>query len=207
MTLQRIVVPRLRKLLSAARFPALARAGVYVHHASDLGQDTRIGRGTSINGPCFIGSGQGAAVIIGKHCAIGHNLRIRTRNHSTAYASVQDKFQQAHGFVDLSVYKGDVVVGNAVWLGDNVIILPGVTIGDGAVIGAGAVVTRDVPPFTIAAGTPARVLRPRFEQPVIDFLLELRWWNGDEARIAANKRFFETDLTAYEGDLGALIDR
>ncbi len=146
MTLQRIVVPRLRKLLSAARFPALARAGVYVHHASDLGQDTRIGRGTSINGPCFIGSGQGVAVIIGKHCAIGHNLRIRTRNHSTAYASVQDKFQQAHGFVDLSVYKGDVVVGNAVWLGDNVIILPGVTIGDGAVIGAGAVVTKDVPP-------------------------------------------------------------
>jgi virginiamycin A acetyltransferase len=206
MKLQQAVVPRLRKLASALRFPELARRGVYVHHASEIGPNTIIGLGTSINGPCFLGSTAEAAVRIGRYCAVGHNLRIRTRNHSTRYANVQDKLQRALGFVDLGVFEGDVVVGNAVWLGDNVIILPGVTIGDGAVIGAGAVVTKDVPPFAMAVGTPAKVLRSRFEQPVIDFLLELRWWDWDEDRIAANKRFFDTDLTAFVGDLGGLIE-
>lgn len=207
MKLSQAVIPRLRKLASTLRFPELARRGVYVHHASEIGPNTTIGQGTSINGPCFLGSTDQAAVRIGRYCAVGHNLRIRTRNHSTRYANVQDKLQRAQGFVDLGVFEGDVVVGDAAWLGDNVIILPGVTIGDGAVIGAGAVVTKDIPPFTIAAGTPARVLRPRFEQLVIDFLLELRWWAWDEDRIAANRRFFDTDLTTYQGDPWALIDR
>lgn len=206
MSFDRAVVPRLRKLLATLRFPRLARDGVYVHPASTLGQDTDIGRGTSINGPCFIGSGGGARVVIGKHCAVGHNLRIRTRNHSTHFASVQDKFQRAHGFVDLSVYKGDVVIGNACWLGDNVIVLPGVEIGDGAVIGAGAVVTKDVPPFAITAGTPARVIRYRFERRIIDELIALRWWDWDDAKISTNARFFDTDLSEWRGSVAELLE-
>lgn len=73
--------------------------------------------------------------------------------------------------------KGDVVIGNDVWIGVNSVILSGVTIGDGAIIGAASLVTRDIPPYTIAAGHPAKPLRKRFEEPVIQALLTIRWWD------------------------------
>ncbi|MCO6393118.1 type B chloramphenicol O-acetyltransferase [Aliihoeflea aestuarii] len=71
---------------------------------------------------------------------------------------------------------GDTVVGNDVWIGSEAIVLPGVKIGDGAVIGTRAVVARDVEPYTIVAGNPAKEIRKRFSQHDIDILLELRWW-------------------------------
>lgn len=72
--------------------------------------------------------------------------------------------------------KGDVVIGNDVWIGYQAMILSGVKIGDGAVIGARSVVTKDVPPYAIVAGCPAKVIRYRFPQPVIDKLLKFQWW-------------------------------
>ena len=74
-------------------------------------------------------------------------------------------------------HKSGVKINNDVYIGLNAIIMPGVTIGDGAVVGAGAVVTKDVPPYAIVAGVPAKVVKYRFEQPVIDKLLELKWWD------------------------------
>ncbi len=82
--------------------------------------------------------------------------------------------------------KGDIVVGNDVWIGYEAVILAGVTIGDGAIIGARAVVTGDVPPYTIVGGVPARPIRKRFSDDVIEALLELRWWDWRPERIAAN---------------------
>lgn len=82
--------------------------------------------------------------------------------------------------------KGDIVVGSDVWIGYEAVILAGVTIGDGAVIGARALVTRDVPPYTIVGGVPARPIRKRFDDAAIEALLALRWWDWPEARIAAN---------------------
>jgi virginiamycin A acetyltransferase len=73
--------------------------------------------------------------------------------------------------------KGDIIIGNDVWIGYQALILSGVTIGDGAVIGARSVVTKDVPPYAIVAGCPARVIRYRFPQPIIDKLLAIKWWN------------------------------
>lgn len=81
---------------------------------------------------------------------------------------------------------GDIVVGNDVWIGYEAVILAGVTIGDGAVVGARAVVTRDVPPYTIVGGVPAKPIRKRFSDGVIQRLLELKWWDWPEERIAAN---------------------
>ncbi|WP_417419112.1 type B chloramphenicol O-acetyltransferase [Hoeflea sp.] len=78
---------------------------------------------------------------------------------------------------------GDTVVGNDVWIGSEAIILPGVKIGDGAVIGTRAVVTRDVEPYTIVAGNPAKEIRKRFSAHHIDLLLELRWWEWPEDRL------------------------
>lgn len=76
-----------------------------------------------------------------------------------------------------------VSIGNDVWIGRNAIVLPGVTIHDGAVVGAGAVVTRDVPPYAVAAGCPAKVIRYRFDEDTIGRLLSLKWWDLPEDQL------------------------
>ena len=73
--------------------------------------------------------------------------------------------------------KGDTVIGNDVWIGQNVTIMPGVHIGDGAIIGANATVASDIPPFSIAVGNPAKVIRRRFDDEMISLLERLKWWN------------------------------
>ena len=82
--------------------------------------------------------------------------------------------------------KGDIVIGNDVWIGYEAVILAGVMIGDGAVIGARAVVTKDVPPYTVVGGVPAKEIKKRFSQQTIEELLRLKWWDWDEDRIARN---------------------
>ena len=82
--------------------------------------------------------------------------------------------------------KGDIVVGNDVWIGYEAVILAGVTIGDGAIIGARAVVTKDVLPYTIVGGVPAKPIRKRFNEETIDILLKLKWWDWSKERIAKN---------------------
>ena len=79
--------------------------------------------------------------------------------------------------------KGDVLIGNDVWIATEAIIMSGVTIGDGAVIGARAVVTKDVPPYTVVAGNPARVVRKRFDDKTIQRLLDVKWWFWSDSRI------------------------
>ncbi|RBO52343.1 type B chloramphenicol O-acetyltransferase [Rhodovulum sp. BSW8] len=78
---------------------------------------------------------------------------------------------------------GDTVIGNDVWIGAEAIVLPGLTIGDGAVIGTRAVVTRDVEPYAIVAGNPARTLRKRFEARIVGLLQEMRWWDWSEDQL------------------------
>ncbi|MFN3209714.1 MAG: type B chloramphenicol O-acetyltransferase [Roseovarius sp.] len=78
---------------------------------------------------------------------------------------------------------GDTVIGNDVWIGSEAIVMPGVKIGDGAVIGTRALVTRDVEPYSIVGGNPAREIRKRFEDGLVDLLLELRWWDWSEDQL------------------------
>lgn len=82
--------------------------------------------------------------------------------------------------------KGGIVIGNDVWIGFEAVILSGVTIGDGAIIGTRAVVTKDVPPYTIVGGVPAKPIRKRFSDDVISQLLKIQWWNWPENRIKKN---------------------
>lgn len=82
--------------------------------------------------------------------------------------------------------KGDIVIGNDVWIGYEAVILSGVTIGDGAIIGTRAVVTKDVPPYTIVGGVPAKPIRRRFDDETIAELLRLRWWDWDKEKISRN---------------------
>ena len=83
-------------------------------------------------------------------------------------------------------HKGDIVIGNDVWIGYEAVILAGVTIGDGAVIGSRAVVTKDVPPYTIVGGVPAKTIRRRFDEDTVEELLCLRWWDWPEEVIREN---------------------
>ena len=87
-------------------------------------------------------------------------------------------------------------IGNDVWIGEDVKILGGVTIGDGALVAAGAVVIRDVPPYTIVGGVPAKVIKSRFEPSQVEFLLKFQWWNKDEDWIKNNVEKFQ-DITQF----------
>ena len=82
--------------------------------------------------------------------------------------------------------KGDIVIGNDVWIGYEAVIMAGVTVGDGAIIGTRAVVTKDVPPYTIVGGVPAKPIRKRFDNETLDELLKIRWWDWPEEKIARN---------------------
>lgn len=82
--------------------------------------------------------------------------------------------------------KGDIVIGNDVWIGYEAVVLAGVTIGDGAIIGTRAVVTKNVPPYTIVGGVPAKPIKKRFSEETISALLEIQWWNWSKERIARN---------------------
>lgn len=95
--------------------------------------------------------------------------------------------------------KGPTIIGNDVWIGHGAMIVSGVTVGDGACIGAGAVVTRDVPPYAVVAGNPARVVRRRFDEESIARLQEIQWWHWPIEKI----RSFESLLCAP--DIGAFI--
>lgn len=94
--------------------------------------------------------------------------------------------------------KGDVSIGNDVWIGTEAIILSGVRIGDGAVIGARAVVTKDIPPYAIVAGSPARIVKMRFDKKTVNRLLKIRWWEWADERIdAAVPLLLSTDIEAF----------
>lgn len=82
--------------------------------------------------------------------------------------------------------KGDIIIGNDVWIGYEAVILAGVTIGDGAIIGTRAVVTKDVPPYTIVGGVPAKPIKRRFSEETVSELLEIQWWNWSKEKIAKN---------------------
>ena len=90
------------------------------------------------------------------------------------------------------ITRGDITVGNDVWIGYEALILAGVTIGDGAIIGSRAVVTKDIPPYTIVGGIPAKPIRKRFDDETIAELLKLRWWDWDEEKIKRNLEAIQT---------------
>ena len=149
---------------------------------------------TRVNGKINI-RGEGAC-FIGKYCAIGYDVRIITSNHDYRFSNLQIAMYEQFDFKKkLEVIKGDVNIGNNVWIGDNVTILTGVFIGDGSIIGANSTVTKNVAPYSIVAGNPAKIIRYRFDEDIIRTMNEISWWNWDERKIRKNEKFFTLDLT------------
>lgn len=130
-------------------------------------------------------------LIIGDFCSIGSGaafIMAGNQGHRNDWASSFPFFYMPEvphfaGAVDAFQKAGDTVIGNDVWIGSEAIIMPGVKVGDGAVIGTRALVTRDVEPYAVIGGNPARVIRKRFDDDSIAMLLEMKWWDWDDARL------------------------
>lgn len=137
-------------------------------------------------------------LVIGKFCAIAAETRfIMTGDHKLDAISTYPfpiflhGWESAYNISDLPV-KGDIIVGNDVWFGYDTLIKGGVTIGDGAIIAAGAVVVKDVPPYSIVGGNPAKVLKMRFDDKTIARLLQIAWWNWDIEKINKNLKLISS---------------
>ena len=134
-------------------------------------------------------------LIMGKFCSVacGAKFIFNSANHTLGSLSTYPFpiFFEQWGLPVKSITtawdnKGDIVIGNDVWIGYEAVIMSGVTIGDGAIIGTRAVVTKDVPPYTIVGGVPAKPIRKRFSDEKIETLLELKWWDWTVDEISAN---------------------
>lgn len=131
---------------------------------------------------------------VGRYCSIGREVHLGPHLHPTDFLSTHPfqfyagEFKEDAPFQEVERVPFDMsarptVIGHDVWIGTGAMVLQGVTVGHGAIIGGGSIVTKDVPPYAIVAGNPARLLRHRFDDETIRALLELEWWNRDFAAL------------------------
>lgn len=141
-------------------------------------------------------------LIIGKFCSIacGAKFIFNSANHTLSSLSTypfpiffEEWNLKREDVASAWDNKGDIVIGNDVWIGYESIIMAGVTIGDGAIIGTRALVTKDVPPYTIVGGTPAKPIRKRFDDQTIAYLQKIKWWDWSNEKIAENIAAIQND--------------
>jgi len=170
----------------------------YIHHTcrirnSRVGSWTALGEHTHLVDSTFgdysytAGNVQIIYATIGKYCSIANSVRINPGNHPqwrvTQHHMTYRRRDYALGENDAEFFQWRkdhaCIIGHDVWIGHGAVIMPGVSIGTGAVIGSGSIVTKDVGPYEVAVGAAAKVIKKRFDDPVIERLLESRWWNWD----------------------------
>ena len=166
------------------------KAKVYGHvqvTSSSMGDYSYIGRNSRI-----------IHADIGKFCSIASETKIGMGTHTLDKISTSPIFTEAkngtkHSWVKTSAANPfkRVKVGNDVWIGVRTMVMGGVTIGDGAVIGAGSIVTKDIPPYAVVVGVPAKVIRYRFPEETIELLNRIKWWEKNEAELKDNIDLFQ----------------
>lgn len=192
-------------------------SNVYFNHQCQFGGFNRIGEKTSVSGSvigrytyidrsCFLCNSE-----IGSFTSIARNVRVEKWTHptrqfiSTSPVFFSNRKQCGKSFTDEVLFKEELTVdgkdckiGNDVWIGSDVLILGGVTIGDGAIVAAGAIVNKDVPPYAIVGGVPAKVIRYRFADERIQKLLKMKWWEKDEQWLEDNAGLFANEDTFFD---------
>lgn len=181
---------------------SLTNNNVYKTNLIQSNGNLKVGRYSFSNNNFKIKGNQN--ITIGSYCSFGENVKIITENHDYNFPATQGYIyrkilNQNHPGEILINYstartKGPVVIGNDVWIGDDVTILSGIKIGNGSCIATRSLVTKDVPPYSIVGGLPAKVLKNRYSKEIIDLLLELKWWYWSDNKIKSNKEFFNLNL-------------
>ena len=174
-----------------------------IHKGSSI-NDSEIGAYSYVGCDCKLDNS-----IIGKFCSIGSCVKVLTATHPTnTFVSTSPVFHSTQKqcgitFVNENLFNQSllvegrsVIIGNDVWIGGDVILIGGIKIGDGAIVAAGAVVTKDVPPYSIVGGVPAKIIRYRFTKDQCDFLIQDQWWNKPISWITENVDLF-SDIVVY----------
>jgi len=155
-----------------------------------------IGDYTSISGPNTDLYSKINFIRIGKYCSIARNVSFQEYYHHTSRLStymINEKIFELEEGSDL-ISKGEIILGNDVWIGTHCVVLSGVNIGNGAVVAANSVVNKDVPPYTIVGGNPAKILGYRFDEKTIEAVEKMKWWDWDKSKLEANKHLFVKDI-------------
>ncbi|GHU99870.1 acetyltransferase [Spirochaetia bacterium] len=175
--------------------------GVMIRKGSEISSSVVIGNYSYISGPrSYVED-----AIIGKYCSIARQVVIGVSNHNYQWVTTHPIITSPeYGIVNCKIdelQKKTPLIGNDVWIGMNSIIMRGITIGNGAVVAANSIVTKDVPPYAIVGGNPARIIKYRFSENIINRLMEINWWDWTEDKIRKNVNLFydvETFVKEYQ---------
>lgn len=163
----------------------------------------KLGRFVSLNGPGTNITSHLSSINIGSFSSVASNVVIQEYYHRqdkiSTYFINKNVF---NGNIEEDIYtKGEINIEEDVWIGSNSVILSGVTIGRGSIIGAGSVVTKNIPRYSIAVGNPAKVLKKRFSDEIIEKLEKSKWWELSEKEMLENSEKFNISLLDFDGDI------